>query len=153
MSRASTTLIDSLNFFVQAADQATSILTVTASATGTFTGVSLTNTLHKGGMFFINLTTVAATCTVRFNLMGIDPVSGGSGVIGNISLDAISTGNIGNISWQVYPGIVTTVGTTNVEYHNNGIFSQKIFLQASITATASAGGAAVSFTTGLSKVV
>ena len=153
MARAVSTIIDSINFFVETADLSASVLTVTASATGTYNGADQTITVHKGGMVYINFTTIAATCTVRMTAFAKDPISGNYGIIGNISLDGLTTGNVACASWQIYPGIQTTVGTTNLEFHHNGIFGRIIKFQASITATASGGGAAVSFTTGLTKVV
>ena len=155
MARGIVTLIDSINFFVQAQDVSTSVLSVSASATGTYNGADIANTLHKGGTFFFAISTIAATCTVHLNVQAKDPVSNGYFTFANISLDGVTTGNIGNYSFQVYPGIITTTGSglgVN-DFHHNGIFPAIMRVQASITATASAGGAAFTMTTGLSKTV
>lgn len=152
MARSVATLIDSINFFVESQDITSSVLTVTASATGTYTGSDITNTFHKGGIFFINFTTIGATCTCRFSLQGKDPVSGLYSVIATASFDGLTTGNINSPFYlDVYPGVTDSAVTNGVRYTN--IFPRVMRIRASITCTASVGGAAVTLTTGLSKVL
>lgn len=145
-------LLDSLNFFIECQDNSSSILTVTASGTGTYTGSDVTNTVHKGGTFFVNFTTINATCTAIFLVQGKDPVSGAYGPLARVSMDALATASVGCKTIQLYPGVVTTVGSAG-EFHHDSIFTRIIRIVASITATASAGGAATSFTVGISKSV
>lgn len=154
-------LADSLNFFVESetflapTGSVGSVLTVTASATGTYNGTDFTNTVHKGGVLFAAFTTIAATCTVRLNLQSKDPLSGLYLTIASLSIDGVTASNVTNgplYVMKVYPGIAAAAGNTQ-EQHYNDVFSRTMRLQASITATASVGGAAVSFQTGLSKIV
>lgn len=157
-SQGNVTLIDSAAMYVQLADyedssgNGASLLTVTASATGTYTSPDFANTVHKGGIFFINLTTVSATCTMVLSVQAKDPYSGNYGQIARVSIDAVTASfTVRPITWTVYPGIVTA--DTTLEYHNNSPFSSVCRIVASITATASGGNGATSFTLGLTKII
>lgn len=157
-SQGTITLIDSAAMYVQLQDyedssgNAASLLTVTASATGTYTSPDFTNTVHKGGVFFLNLTTVSATCTMGLNLQAKDPYSGNYGTIARVSIDAVTASfTVSPIIWTIYPGVVNSTAT--MTYQNNGVFSRICRIVASITATASGGNGATSFTMGLTKVI
>jgi len=153
-------LIDSANIFVEhfvyltATGSVGSALTVNASATGTYNGTDIVTQTHKGGKFFINFTTIGATCTVRFNLQSKDPLSGLYVTVASISLDGITTGNINSLfSMHVYPGIASSNANSTAEWNFSETFTKTMRLQASITATASVGGAACTIGVGLNKVV
>jgi len=153
-------LIDSANIFVEhfvyltATGSVGSALTVNASATGTYNGTDIVTQTHKGGRFFISMTTIGATCTVRFNLQSKDPLSGLYVTVASLSLDSLTTGNINTIfAMNVYPGIGASNANSAAEWGFNETFSKTMRLQASITATASVGGAAVTMAVGLNKVV
>lgn len=153
-------LIDSVNLyaehqnFLSSVGVPGSVLTVTASATATRNGSDFNNTIHRGCKLYINFTTIAATCTVRLNLQSKDTLSGLYITMASLSLDSLTTGNINTLfAMHVYPGILVTVaGGGGNEAQFNDTLTKTMRLQASITATATAGGAAVSFQTGMDKV-
>lgn len=158
MGQSVVTLIDNANLYVQSQDyvdssgNGASLLTVTASATGTYTSPEFTNTLHKGGVIFLNLTTVSATCTIGITLQGKDPYSGNFGNLGRVSIDAVTASfTVRPITWTMYPGVLEATAT--LDYHHNSVFSRICRVVVSVTATASAGNAALSFTTGLTKIL
>jgi hypothetical protein len=147
--------VDSVDFFVQARDS--SLLSVAATATGTQTGADQQITQQRGIILNPVFTTIAATCTVRFTVQGKDDVSGLYYAITSLSLDGLTTGNIGvtggilaGAPIKIYPGYTgTPVSGTGV----NDILPAKIRVLASITATASGGGAATSFSVNAARVM
>lgn len=144
-------LLDSLGFFIENQNNSSSVLTVTASGTGTYTGSDIINTVHRGGKFFVGFTTVNTTCTLRLTLQSKDPLTGFyvNGV--TASFDALATAASNTaVAFHVYPGLLAASAST--EINANESFCRINRIIASITATASGGGAAVSFTTGLSKI-
>ena len=160
MSRAVSTAIDSVNFFAEQYDYpangaATSLISVVSTATQTINSADVTNTIHKGVMLFVTFTSLAATATVKFNLQAKDPISGNYFNIRSMSVDGATIGTVIAPSILVYPSISASVsaayGTT--DYQFNTILPRTWRLQASITATASAGGPSVGFTVGATKLL
>lgn len=158
MTQSVSTLIDSANLYIENADyvnssgSAASALTVTASATGTYNGTDITVLSHRGLLVFVNFATINATCTVRIAVQKKDPLSGLYITGATASFDGLSSGNVGTLyAMHVYPGLNAAVVGTEVNA-NEGI-SRVNRIIASITATASGGSAAVSFTTGLTKLI
>lgn len=151
-------IIDSINLFVESQDfsiqGSNALLTVTASATGTYTSTAASNTFNLGATYFVNVATVGATCTIALNLQGRDPVSGNYQTIARVSLDAVqaTTATSALWTWQVYPGITSSLGTTGIgtnDFATSKALPRNTQIVASITATASVGGAATSLTIGM----
>lgn len=155
MARSIQTAVDSADFFVQAQDITTALLSITATATSTQNSADQTNRLHKGAVLFINVVSVAATTTVALNVQAKDPVSGNYVTIGRVSLDGQATNAVGTQALEIYPGISAqaSLGTANTPGGINAALPQTWRVQASITATASQGGAGVSFSVSASKIL
>lgn len=157
------TLIDGVQMYVEtinwpnntATSASAAYHSVTATATQTINGVDVTNTWHKGCAIITNFTTVAATCTVGLNLQAKDPASGLYTTIARVSFDGITTGNVNSpFYWAIYPSIAATNGVNqgqNNSFYTSGITPRTMRVQASITATASGGGASVSYTMSITK--
>lgn len=153
-------IVDSIQLYVETQNYtfqgSNALLTVTASATGTYTSLIASNAGNKGGTFFVNMATVNATCTVALNLQARDPVSGNYQTIARVSVDGIqaTTATSALYCWQVYPGITSSLGTTGIgtnDFATNKALPRNIRVVASITATASGGSAATSLTIGMDK--
>ena len=153
MARGVNTAIDSLDFFVQARDVTTAVITVTATATSTQNSPDQVNTLHKGATLFLNMVSVAATTTVGLNIQGKDPVSGNYATIARASLDAQATNAVSTNALIIYPGVTAQASLGSVGSAVNIALPMTWRVQASITATASQGGAGASFTIGVSKIL
>lgn len=158
MAQGIVTVIDSANLYIEnqnyvnSSGSVASCLTVTASATGTYNGLDISAKGERGVRFFVNFTTIAATCTVRLALQSKDPLSGLYITGATASFDGLSTGNVGTLySLNAYPGLNAAVSGT--ETNANECISETFRVIASITATASAGGAAVTFSTGAVKLI
>lgn len=155
-------IIDSLQLFVETQNfsyqGSNALLTVTASATGTYTSLIVSNAGNKGGTLFVNLATVNATCTIALNLQARDPVSSNYQTIARVSLDAVqaTVATSALWTWQIYPGITASVSTLGVgtnDFATSKSLPRNTRIVASITATASGGSAATSITIGMDKQV
>lgn len=160
MGRAVSSAIDSVNFYCEQLDYpsngaATSLISVTSTATQTLNSADVTNTVHKGAMLFVAFTSLAATATVKFNIQAKDPVSGSYFTIRSVSVDGVTIGNAVGPSILVYPSILATVSAAygTSDYQFNGYLPRTWRLQASITATASGGSPSVGFTVGATKLI
>lgn len=158
MAQGIVTVIDSANLYIENQDylnssgSAGSILTVTASATGTYNGIDVTVKGERGVRFYVNFATVNATCTVRLAIQSKDLLSGLYITGATASFDGVTAGNVGTLfGFNIYPGL--NAATNSNEVNANECIAPTIRLVASITATASGGSAAVSFTTGLAKLI
>jgi len=154
MARGVNTQIDEVNIFVAAQDL--TALTITATSTSTQNSSDITNYgMHKGGIFYVAFVSVLATSTIRINIQGKDPVSGGYLTLASLSIDGISVTTTGNAAQSIliYLGCATVaVNGSNVNL-SVGIPLPKIFrVQASITVLATATSA-VAMTVGMSKIV
>jgi hypothetical protein len=144
--------LDSTGLFIESVDQTTNIMAVTATATQTLSSSDQTSPTQKGVNLFINITSVAATTTLRFNIQAKDPFSGNYGTVLTASLDAQATNATSFSVLQLYPGV------TGVSLAAGGFGAASSYLSrtwrliTSITATASQGGAGVSFTVGVCKL-
>jgi hypothetical protein len=153
------TLINSANLYVEnqdylsSAGSAASVLTITASATGTYNGSDITNNnSFRGARFFAVFSTIAATCTVRFSLQSKDPLSGLYITGATASFDGLTTGNTNTVfAFNVYPGLNAAVQSQEVNV--NECISPTMRIIASISATASAGSPACTLQTGLSRLI
>jgi hypothetical protein len=145
--------VDSVDFFVQSRDITTALLNITATATSTQNSADQVNTLHKGVVLFLNVVSVAATATLALNVQGKDPVSGSYVTIGRVSLDASATNATGPNMVQVYPGISAVASLGGQNGGLNAVLPATWRVQASITATASQGGAGVSFSVSQSRIL
>lgn len=157
-------IIDSVNIYLEslnypantAVSASAALLSATATATNTNNSADITNTFHKGGMLFVALTSVAATTTIGLNLQAKDPASGLYMTIARVSIDAVVTNATGQYTWELYPGIQSSVSLSGVgvnTFNTNLALPRVMRVQASITATASQGGAGLSYTVGLSKIL
>ena len=153
MARGIQTAVDSADFFVQARDVTTALINVVATATQTLNSPDQVNTLHKGVVLFLNVVSVAATTTVGLNIQGKDPISGNYVTIGRVSLDGQATNAVGANMIEVYPGISAVASLGGQNGGINGVLPATWRVQASITATASQGGAGISFSVGQSRVL
>jgi hypothetical protein len=103
MSRAVQTAIDSLNFFVESRN-AGNIISVVATATGSFTSNDQTNLAQNGGMFFVTIASVTVnTVTVQMSINAKDVQSGAYFPYIKASLDGLAPGTTQGIL-TVYPG-------------------------------------------------
>jgi len=155
MARSLQTAVDSTDFFVESRDITTALLNISATATGSNNSADQVNTLHKGVALFINITSIAATATIGINVQGKDPVSGNYVTLTRISLDAQATLAATSTSmFEVYPGLTTSVPAT---VGTNGALNLALpktwRVQASITATASQGGANVGYSISQSRIL
>jgi hypothetical protein len=143
-------LADSLNFFIETRDYPNSVFTVAATSTSTQTGSDITNT-NNGAIFFVTLTSVVATATVRVMLEGKDPISSRYVTIASVSLDGLSVTTTGNATQviYVYPGAVTPGGAGQVF----GVPLPRTFrMKASITVINATATSAVAMTVGMNPV-
>lgn len=130
------TQIDSANIFVENTDS--TVLTVSGSATGTYTGSDFTNLQNRGARFYIAFTSIFATSTVRINIQNKDSMSGLYMTVATVSLDGLTTGNKVTVnSALLYPGILAASVSVAGETPFGFPVSRVMRVIASITATAS----------------
>jgi len=154
MARGMVTLQDVNDAFVQAQDMGAAVLTVVGTATQTVTSTDqVMSGLHKGAMFYVNITTCSATMTVAWTFNAKDPISGSYFPLFRASVDGtiLVSGYTGKVPIYVYPGIVTSVSVTSMAY--NLPLPRTFQVVASITATANSGGANIAFTMGQTRLV
>jgi len=160
------TLVDSANIYVEntvfvnasvsTLNSAGSVLTITGSATGTYTGSDFSNNTNNGGRFCINFVSIVATCTCRFLVQAKDQLSSLYLTITSLSLEVgtASVGTAGTMWITIYPGLsVTATAGQSLSSNVNDIFSRVMRVVCSITATASVGGAAVTAQVGLNRLM
>ncbi len=157
-------LIDSVNMYIEtqvypylgATSASCAYQNVAATATQTINGSDVVNTVQEGLAIMVNFTSVTATVTMAINLQAKDPATGLYATIARCSLDGLTTGNVNSpYFWSIYPGIAATngvnQGATPNSFYTSGIIPRVFRVQASLTATASAGSPLMSYTMSLQR--
>ena len=154
MARNVVTAVDSADFFVQAKDSLTNILNVVTTATSSVVSADITNTLHKGAIFYVAIASVTVTAaTLALNINGKNAVDGLYYPVCRVSVDGVSVGSQGKFTAQIYPG-VTTPGPANANAVS-AVLPAVFQVQASLTisnTTATMSGT-VSYSVGISKIL
>jgi hypothetical protein len=152
MARAIQTQVDSADFFVQARDSATPILTVTTTTTNNF-GASpdQVNTLHKGAVLYLMITSLSAASTLGVSINGKEASTGQYITVARVSLDSVPAG-AANYAMSVYPGAVDTGAASAVGQHAAGVPLPAVF-QVVASNAAGSGNATFSAKIGMSKIL
>jgi hypothetical protein len=145
--------VDSTGLFIESQDITTgAILVAAATATSTQISGDQTSPTQKGANLFFNISVVNATATFRFNVQIKDPNSAQYTTILTASLDAQVTNAISFSALQIYPGVAQTSMAAGGFGAASQYLSRTWRVVASITSTASQGGAGVTFAVGLCKL-
>jgi hypothetical protein len=144
--------VDSVDFFVQALDLPVSVLSVTTTATNNFAAsADIKNTVHKGAVLFLAVTSLSTISTIGININGKDPVTGNYMLVSRVSLDSVPAG-AGNYAAEIYPGLTDTGGASAAGFHRDSAVLPAIFQV--VASTVVAGGAGtIAFKMGMSKIL
>jgi hypothetical protein len=153
MARNVVTAVDGADFFVQAFDAVTPIITapITSVAAG-YTSPDQKNTLHKGAMLYMIVTSLSTAVSLAVRVNGKENVTGTYVQIGAVSLDATSmAAGAQNIGIQVYPGLLaqTAIPSTNQPAQINAVLPA--VFQVVVSAAAAPG--TFSFKMGQTKIL
>lgn len=154
MARNVVTQVDSADFFVQAQDATAAVLNITATATGSNASADITNTMQKGAVFFVTITSLAVATTIGININGKDPLTLAYMPLARVSLDGANAGAPLVTAFAVYPGFTTqaSLGASGSGQGVSAALSRIIQVVASI---GQAGGVSTPFSykIGMSKVL
>jgi hypothetical protein len=152
MARNPVCLADRVEMYVQHQDSTANLISVTATATTSLSSSDQTNTVQKGAVFYVTVTSLTVnSATLGVNVNGKDAVSGSYFPVGRVSLDGIVASGV--YTAIIYPGIGTTGLPTNA-VAANGILPAIFQVQASLTLTTSAGmSGTLGVKMGMSKIL
>lgn len=152
MARNPVCLADSVEMYVQHQDSTANLISVTATAATSLTSTDQKNTLQKGAVFYITVTSLTVnSATLGINVNGKDAVSGAYFPVGRVSIDGIAA--TGLYTGVIYPGIGTTGLPANANAAN-GILPATFQVQATLTITTTASmSGTLGVKMGMSKII
>jgi hypothetical protein len=114
MARDVSTIIDSLNFFVESRDFG-NVFDIATTATGGSTSADIQNTAQVGGMFFITLASITVnSATLALNINAKDVGEGTYFPYARVSLDGLTASSSLQYVALFYVGAVSTPGASGV---------------------------------------
>jgi hypothetical protein len=147
-------LVDSVDFFVQAQDASSAVLNISATATGSQASADITNTAHKGAVFFVTITSLAVASTIGVNINGKDPLTLAYMTLARVSLDGANAGAPLTTAFAVYPEF-TTQASLAAGGSGQGVSSALSRVFQVVASVGQAGGVSTAFSykIGMSKIL